>query len=124
MTEFNIEYRGFEVPTKFLGGLFGANTLAAWKEGIDTALAAWHGVSEDAPGPEPKPAVRYAVDRDGWYFRGIGRDVRHVTAGHPEVVRELPHLDSFQDLLDNWYYGIKEIPESDVPSNVLAVFDR
>lgn len=121
MTDHKIEYRGFEVPFGYLGGFFGANALEAWKAGIDTALGS---LLSDLPPKEEPPAVRYAVDRDGWYFRGIGRDVRHVTAGHPEVVREPPHLDSFQDLLDNWYYGIKEIPESDVPSNVLAVFDR
>jgi hypothetical protein len=121
MTEFNIEYRGFEVPTKFLGGLFGVNSLAAWKEGIDTALAAGNGSIEDIP---EQPAVRYAVDRDGWYFRAEGSDVGYSTPGYRSEIRELPTMESFDDLLENWYYDIEEVPESDVPAVILGVFNR
>lgn len=121
MTDHKIEYRGFEVPFGYPGGFFGANALAAWKAGIDTALGS---LLSNLPPKEEPPAVRYAVDRDGWYFRAEGSDIGYTTPGYRSETRELPTMESFDDLLENWYYDIEEIPETDVPTGVLEGFNR
>lgn len=121
MTDHKIEYRGFEVPFGYLGGFFGANALEAWKAGIDTALGS---LLSNLPPKEEPPAVRYAVDRDGWYFRAEGSDIGYTTPGYRSEIRELPTMESFDDLLENWYYDIEEIPETDVPAIIRGVFNR
>lgn len=111
MTDHKIEYRGFAVPVAYFGN---PALLDAWRAGIDQAL--------EGPAPEP-PAVRYAVDFDGWYFRSENGVITYLTArglNEGEAPDRLSEgYSSFEEFLADWPYNAYELTASAVPDAFL-----